>query len=67
MSFQYDSLHRLTRVDYDNGASIAYTYDSAGNRLTLMSQIAAQPTDFTYTTNNDSRSPSPDTSAAAVM
>ena len=32
----YDSLHRLTRVVYDNGTSIAYTYDAAGNRLTML-------------------------------
>lgn len=34
----YDTLNRLTRVDYDNGTSIAYTYDAAGNRLTFAAQ-----------------------------
>jgi len=36
-TYSYDSLHRLTRVDYGNGTTIAYTYDAAGNRLTLVS------------------------------
>jgi YD repeat-containing protein len=35
LALNYDSLHRLARVEYDNGTSIAYTYDAAGNRLTL--------------------------------
>ncbi|MBI3242750.1 MAG: hypothetical protein HYZ49_10705 [Chloroflexi bacterium] len=29
-----DNLYRLTRADYDDGRSFAYTYDSVGNRLT---------------------------------
>lgn len=36
----YDLLSRVTRVDYDNGTSIAYTYDAAGNRLKLVAQAA---------------------------
>lgn len=35
--YTYDSLNRLTAVDYGNGAAITYTYDAAGNRLTLVS------------------------------
>src|SRR5579883_425658 len=31
--YQYDQLSRLTRVSYADGTTIAYTYDSAGNRL----------------------------------
>ena len=46
ISTTYDSLNRLTRVDYDNGTSVAYTYDAAGNRLTLVTQ-AAPPSDHT--------------------
>ena len=34
IQYTYDSLNRLTRVDYGGGAIIAYTYDSNGNRLT---------------------------------
>ena len=40
----YDSLYRLTRIDYGNGTIIEYTYDAAGNRLTLVAQ-AAPPSD----------------------
>jgi YD repeat-containing protein len=31
VSYQYDALNRLTRVDYSNGRSIGYNYDPAGN------------------------------------
>ena len=31
--YNYDSLNRLTNVDYGNGSVISYTYDAAGNRL----------------------------------
>lgn len=37
ITYTYDSLNRLTSVDYGNGATISYTYDAAGNRLTLVS------------------------------
>jgi YD repeat-containing protein len=29
--YTYDSLNRLIQVVYDNGATIVYTYDAAGN------------------------------------
>lgn len=32
--YTYDKLNRLTQVQYDDGATIQYTYDAAGNRLT---------------------------------
>lgn len=32
ITYQYDALHRLTRVTYDDGAVIAYDYDAVGNR-----------------------------------
>ncbi|HEY6872712.1 MAG TPA: hypothetical protein VI298_08310 [Geobacteraceae bacterium] len=32
VSYQYDDLNRLERVDYDNGTAIIYTYDEVGNR-----------------------------------
>jgi len=38
ISNTYDALHRLTHVQYGNGTSVAYTYDAAGNRLTLVAQ-----------------------------
>ena len=31
----YDSLNRITKVDYGNGNIEEYTYDGVGNRLTL--------------------------------
>jgi YD repeat-containing protein len=34
LNYSFDSLNRLTNVDYGNGSVISYTYDAAGNRLT---------------------------------
>jgi len=34
-TYTYDSLNRLTKADYGNGLAFNYTYDAAGNRLTL--------------------------------
>jgi len=31
--YTYDSLNRLTQVQYDDGTIIQYSYDAAGNRL----------------------------------
>ena len=39
-TYSYDSLNRLTQVAYSDGTTIAYTYDSAGNRL---SQVISNP------------------------
>ncbi|MGE0918339.1 Ig-like domain-containing protein [Trichlorobacter lovleyi] len=41
VSYTYDSLNRLTNINYGNGASITYTYDAAGN----ITQIARVGTD----------------------
>src|SRR5665647_3610698 len=38
--YSYDSLNRLTNVDYGNGSIIAYTYDAAGNRRTYSGAVA---------------------------
>jgi len=32
-SFVYDNLGRLSRVTYNNGKEISYTYDASGNRV----------------------------------
>jgi YD repeat-containing protein len=34
VNYSYDSLNRLTSVNYGNGSVISYSYDPAGNRLT---------------------------------
>jgi len=39
----HDALSRIARVDYDDGTSIAYTYDAAGNRLSLVVQAGIAP------------------------
>jgi len=35
VSYTYDPLGRLVQVNYDNGSSAAYIYDSAGNRTSV--------------------------------
>jgi hypothetical protein len=40
ITYTYDSLNRLTNVDYGNGSVISYTYDTAGNRLTYSGAVA---------------------------
>ena len=52
VDYTYDALQRLVRVDYASGASIAYSYDAAGNRLTLVLQATPPGDDFAYMTNN---------------
>src|SRR3989338_6470475 len=37
ITYTYDNLNRLTKVDYGNGTTIDYSYDAAGNRKTLVS------------------------------
>jgi YD repeat-containing protein len=39
--YKYDNLHRLTRVIYDNGMQITYTYDEVGNRTQRVSTLMA--------------------------
>jgi uncharacterized protein (TIGR03437 family) len=40
ITYDYDTLNRLTRVAYPDGTTISYTYDPAGNRL---SQVISNP------------------------
>ncbi len=35
ITYTYDDLNRLTTMDYGNGTTTTYTYDAAGNRLTM--------------------------------
>ncbi|ENW93029.1 hypothetical protein F904_02972 [Acinetobacter dispersus] len=37
VSYTYDNLGRVTKVTYSNGKSITYSYDAAGNRITVVS------------------------------
>ena len=40
-TYNYDNLHRLTRIVYDNGTMITYTYDEVGNRTRRVSTLQA--------------------------
>jgi YD repeat-containing protein len=40
VNYQYDELSRLTQVSYNDGATITYTYDALGNRLTEIVTIS---------------------------
>ena len=41
VTYKYDELNRLSQVTYDDGTTITYTYDEAGNRLTK--QVSGAP------------------------
>jgi YD repeat-containing protein len=51
-SYQYDGVGRLIQATYDNGTSISYTYDAAGNRLTQTGGSNA-PGIFSFTSGNN--------------
>lgn len=36
VSYHYDALGRVVRVVYPNGVIVDYTYDAAGNRITVV-------------------------------
>jgi YD repeat-containing protein len=44
ITYEYDELNRLKRVIYDNGASIVYEYDTAGNIVSVLSPDIFPPT-----------------------
>ena len=49
VQYTYDSLNRLIRVEYDNGAFIEYEYDAAGNRTAkVVSAVAGCPGDLDH-------------------
>jgi len=35
VTYEYDALGRVTKVTYDNGSYVIYTYDAAGNRTAV--------------------------------
>ncbi len=43
-TYEYDAFDRLSKVSYDNGASLAYTYDEAGNRKSEIGTDPSAPT-----------------------
>ncbi len=45
VAYQYDSLNRLTKVQYSSGRSIAYTYDPAGNTLSISVSLGPECTE----------------------
>ena len=53
VNYSYDSLNRLTNVNYGNGSVISYTYDAAGNRLTSIA-ITSPTTGSSYTNTSAS-------------
>jgi RHS repeat-associated protein len=50
-SYTYDTLNRVTRIDYQGGAYVTYTYDDNGN-LTQMYESANGTTSYTYDYRN---------------
>jgi YD repeat-containing protein len=50
-TYVYDTLGRLSTVTYDNGLQIVYTYDAAGNRSAVTTQLG---TNRPPQANNDS-------------
>lgn len=47
MQYEYDSLNRLTKVTYDDGRIVTYTYDEVGNRLRkIVTGTPTVPMDF---------------------
>jgi YD repeat-containing protein len=55
--YAYDSLNRLTNVDYGNGSVIRYTYDSAGNRLTYSGAVGNDTTPPSIAVSNPASGP----------
>jgi len=64
--YSYDSLNRLTNVNYGNGAIISYTYDAVGNRLTYSGVITNDVSDPTITITNPTSGPTFITTNATI-
>ncbi len=50
ITYQYDDLHRLTRVERSDGTVTVYTYDELGNRTSM---IVTNPNAITYYCDKD--------------
>ncbi len=44
VTYEYDSLNRLTGTQYSNGTVIEYSYDAAGNMLSMSSTVVLTAT-----------------------
>jgi YD repeat-containing protein len=66
VSYTYDSLNRLTNVDYGNGSVISYTYDAAGNRLTYVGAVSGDTSPPSISITVPTSDPSFTTSNAAI-
>lgn len=64
--FAYDSLNRVTNVNYGNGAIISYTYDAAGNRLTYSGVVTNDAVAPTIAITNPTSSPTYTTTNATI-
>lgn len=53
ITYEYDELNRLKRVIYDNGVSIIYEYDAAGNIVSVLSPDIFPPTIWGVTARPD--------------
>lgn len=63
ITYTYDDLGRLIKVDYGNGISKEYKYDDAGNRVELLSaqKISVSPTSHDFGSINIGNSSVPQT------
>lgn len=44
-SYTYDELNRLTKVTYEDGTIVSYTYDAAGNILSVKNELKGEGND----------------------
>ena len=54
ITYDYDNAGQVKKVIYGNGATIEYTYDNSGNRLTYQLYVSSDTTPDQFTFNNQS-------------
>jgi YD repeat-containing protein len=60
IQYRYDELNRLVAAVYDNGQEISYTYDAAGNQISVTVRGEAAPAPAKKSPKKSSpRKPSP--------